>query len=218
MTDGTALVEINPPQELAVDGGSAPALFLKEARAPERFFDFFTANIQNEHTRRTYYNAACRFSAFCAECGVHDLEYVKPVHVAGYVESLRVGFAKPIIKQHLAAIHMLFDWLVVGQIADGNPAHAVRGPRHVVTKGRTPVLNREEARAPMAAIETSSLTGLRDRALIGIMIHTFARLGAVLQMNVGDYFSQGRRGWVRLCTKKAARSTKRLVYPSWRPI
>ena len=197
----TALVPLDAPTDLAAQGGSPPALFLKEARAAERFFDFFTANIQNKHTRRAYYNAACRFSTFCAECGVHDLECVKPVHVAAYVESLREGFAKPTIKQHLAAIRMLFDWLVVGQIIDANPAHAVRGPKHVVTKGRTPVLDREEARALIAAIDTSTLTGLRDRALIGIMIHTFARIGAVLQMNVGDYFSQGRRGWVRLHEK-----------------
>lgn len=174
---------------------------MKEARAAERFLDFFTANIQNKHTRRAYYNAACKFSEFCAERGVTDLEYVKPVHVAGYIESLRVGFAKPTIKQHLAAIRMLFDWLVVGQVIDMNPAHAVRGPKHVVTKGRTPVLNREEARALLTSIDTSTLTGLRDRALIGIMIYTFARVGAVRQMNVGDYFSQGRRGWVRLHEK-----------------
>lgn len=82
-----------------------------------------------------------------------------------------------------------------------NPAHAVRGPKYVVSKGRTPVLNREEAQALLAAIDTSSLVGLRDRALIGVMIYTFARIGAVLQMNVEDYFSQGRRGWVRLHEK-----------------
>ena len=201
MTEGTALVEISAPTDLAAADSSPPALFLKEARAAERFFDFFTVNIQNKHTRRAYYNAACKFSEFCAERGVHDLAYVKPVHVAGYIESLRDGFAKPTIKQHLAAIRMLFDWLVVGQIIDVNPAHAVRGPKHVVIKGRTPVLNREEARALLSSIDTSTLTGLRDRALIAVMIYTFARVGAVLQMNVGDYFSQGRRGWVRLHEK-----------------
>ena len=77
----------------------------------------------------------------------------------------------------------------------------MRGPKHVVKKGRTPVLDREEARALLLGIDTGSLTGLRDRALIGVMIYTFARVGAVLQMNVGDYFSQGRRGWVRLHEK-----------------
>jgi integrase/recombinase XerD len=96
---------------------------------------------------------------------------------------------------------MLFDWLVAGQVVEVNPAHAVRRPKHVVTKGRTPVLDREEARALIAAIDTSTVTGLRDRALIAVMVYTFARVGAVLQMNVSDYFSQGRRGWGRLHEK-----------------
>jgi site-specific recombinase XerC len=93
---------------------------------------------------------------------------------------------------------MPFDWLVVGHVLDVNPAHAVRGPKYSQKKGKTPALGREEARALLAVIDTSSLTGLRDRALIGIMIYTFTRIDAVLQMNVGDYFSQGGRGWVRL--------------------
>jgi site-specific recombinase XerD len=89
----TALTPLNLPDELANNGVKAPALFLQQARAAERFFDFFTANIRNKNTRRAYYNAACRFSEFCAERGVHDLARVKPVHVAGYIESLREGFA-----------------------------------------------------------------------------------------------------------------------------
>jgi integrase/recombinase XerD len=108
---------------------------------------------------------------------------------------------KPSVKQHLAALRMLFDWLVVGHVLDINPAHAVRGPKYSQKRGKTPVLDRDEARALLAAIDPGSLTGLRDRALIGVMIYTFARVGAVLQMNVGDYFSQGRRGWVRLHEK-----------------
>lgn len=188
-------------QALAENGVKAPALFIQEARASERFFDFFTANIRNPHTRRAYYNAACKFSEFCGGRGIYELEHVKPVHVAAYIESLRDGFAKPTIKQHLAAIRMLFDWLVVGQIIDVNPAHAVRGPKHVVKKGRTPVLNREEARALLSSIDVSTLKGLRDRALIAVMIYTFARVGAVLRMNVGDYFTQGRRAWIRLHEK-----------------
>jgi site-specific recombinase XerC len=123
------------------------------------------------------------------------------MHVAAYIEGLQAELSKPTVKQHLAALRMLFDWLVVGHVIDHNPAHAVRGPKHVIKKGRTPVLDREEARAMLAVIDTGSLTGLRDRALIGVMIYTFARIGAVLQMNVGDYFSQGRRGWVRLHEK-----------------
>jgi site-specific recombinase XerD len=171
----TDIVPFVEPRGLGGVTASPPALFLKEARAAERFFDFFTANIQNKHTRRAYYNAICKFSEFCAEAGVHDLAHVKPVHVAGYIESLREGFAKPTIKQHLAAIRMLFDWLIVGQVIAVNPAHAVRGPKHVVIKGRTPVLNREEARALLSSIDTSTLTGLRDRALIAVMLHLRSR-------------------------------------------
>jgi site-specific recombinase XerC len=131
----------------------------------------------------------------------------EPPHVAAYMEGLGVarpegpGLSKPTVKQHLAALRMLFDWLVVGHVLDVNPAHAVRGPKYSQKKGKTPVRDREEARALIAATDTGSLTGLRDRELIAVMVYTFARVGAVLQMNVGDYFSQGRRGWVRLHEK-----------------
>ena len=187
------------PHGLASLSARMPALFLPNERAAERFFEFFTATIRNKNTRRAYYKAVCRFADWCEGRGVRHLAEVKPLHVAAFIEGLPL--AKPTVKQHLAALRMLFDWLVVGHVIDVNPAHAVRGPKHVVKKGRTPVLDREEAQALIAAIDTGSLTGLRDRALIGTMIYTFARVGAVLQMNVGDYFTQGRRGWVRLHEK-----------------
>ena len=195
------------PTALAGLTTKLPAVFLPDERAAERFFGFFTANIRNKNTRRAYYKATCRFSDWCEGRGVLDLAQVKPHHVAAYIEFLNLpkpqgqGLSKPSVKQHLAALRMNFDWLVVGHIIEQNPAHAVRGPKYSQKKGKTPVLDREEARALIAAIDTSSLTGLRDRALIAVMVYTFARIGAVLQMNVGDYFSQGRRGWVRLHEK-----------------
>lgn len=193
------LVSLNASRGLATLSDQAPALFVPNEKAAARFFDFFTSNIRNKNTRRAYYKAACRFADWCEGRGVLDLAQVKPLHVAAFIEALPL--AKPTVKQHLAAIRMLFDWLVVGHVIEGNPAHAVRGPKHVVKKGRTPVLDREEAQGLLAAIDTRSLTGLRDRALIAAMIYTFARVGAVLQMKVGDYFTQGRRGWVRLHEK-----------------
>ena len=183
------------------------AVFLRNEKAGERFFGFFTANLRNRNTRRAYYKAACRFSDWCEGRGLLDLAQIKPPHVAAYIEMLGLlepegaGLSKPSVKQHLAGLRMLFDWLVVGHVLDMNPAHAVRGPKYSQKKGKTPVLDREEARSLLGAIDTSSVTGLRDRALIGVMIYTFARVGAVLHMNVGDYFSQGRRGWVRLHEK-----------------
>jgi site-specific recombinase XerD len=201
------IITFKEPRALAGLAAKLPAVFLPNENAAERFFGFFTAHIRNRNTRRAYYKAACRFADWCEGRGLSGLAGVKPPHVAAYIEGLAVarpegpGLSRPSVKQHLAALRMLFDWLVVGHVLDVNPAHAVRGPKYSQKKGKTPVLDRDEARALMAAIDTGSLTGLRDRALIGVMVYTFARVGAVLQMNVGDYFSQGRRGWVRLHEK-----------------
>jgi len=198
MTTHLALA-IEQSAMLAKHEADRPMLFLPDARTAERFMGFFTAHIRNPHTRRAYYRAVCAFSRWCEERGIQALAAVKPMHVATYIEGLTI--AKPSVKQHLAALRMLFDWLVVGHVIDVNPAHAVRGPKHVVKKGRTPVLEGDEAKALIDGIDTSTVIGLRDRALIGTMIYTFARVGAVLQMNVGDYFTQGRRSWIRLHEK-----------------
>jgi integrase/recombinase XerD len=126
---------------------------------------------------------------------------VQPFHVAAFVKELQGQFAPPTVKRHLAALRMLFDWLVTGHVIAVNPAHAVCGPKYVVTRGKTPVLTAEEARSLLDSIDPNALTGLRDRALIGVMVYTFARVNAVIRMKVKDYFTQGRRGWVRLHEK-----------------
>jgi site-specific recombinase XerD len=179
----------------------APTLFTPTPKAAQRVLEFFTAQINNDHTRRAYLNATRRFAAWCDARGLHELAAVQPFHVAAFVKELQGSFAPPTVKQHLAALRMLFDWLVTGHVMEVNPAHAVRGPKYVVKKGKTPVLNADEARALLDAIDTTTLIGLRDRALIGVMVYTFARVNAVIAMKVKDYFVQGRRGWVRLHEK-----------------
>ena len=179
----------------------APPLFTPTPKAAKRVLEFFTTQINNDHTRRAYMNATRRFAAWCEDRGIHQLAGVQPIHVAAFVKELQGQFSPPTVKQHLAALRMLFDWLVTGHIIEVNPAHAVRGPKYVVKKGKTPVLNADEARALLDAIPTDTLTGLRDRALIGVMVYTFARVNAVIEMKVRDYFIQGRRGWVRLHEK-----------------
>lgn len=99
----------------------------------------------------------------------------------------------PTVKQTLAAIRMLFDHLVVGQIIPTNPAASVRGPRHVVKRGKTPVLTPDEARLLLDSIDVTKVAGLRDRALIGLMVYSFARIGAAAAMSVEDIFMQNRR-------------------------
>ena len=178
-----------------------PSLFAPTPKAARRVVEFFTAQINNDHTRKAYLNATRRFSAWCEERGIHQLVDVQPFHVAAFLKELQGEASAPTVKQHLAALRMLFDWLVLGHVLDVNPAHAVRGPKHVVRKGKTPVLTGEEARTLLDSLDAGSLVGLRDRALIGLMTYSFARVGAVLKMKVGDYFIQGRRGHVRLHEK-----------------
>jgi site-specific recombinase XerD len=176
-------------------------LFAPTPKAAQRVVEFFTAQINNDHTRKAYLNAARRFGGWCEAHELHELAHVQPFHVAAFVKELQGRFSPLTVKQHLAALRMLFDWLVTGHVLDTNPAHAVRGPRYVVTKGKTPVLAADEARDLLDTIPTGSLIGLRDRALIGVMVYTFARVNAVIGMKVKDYYIQGRRGWVRLHEK-----------------
>src|SRR5205085_5395287 len=111
-----------------------------------------------------------------------ELTNITPVVVAAYIEELTAQRSAPTVKQHLAAVRMLFDFLVTGHILDVNPAWSVRGPRHVVKKGKTPVLTAAEARQLLDSIETNTLIGLRDRALIGLMCYSFARVSASVMM------------------------------------
>ena len=174
-------------------------------RAGVRFLEFFAANIRNPHTRRAYYRAAEEFLGWCASAGVPSIAAVQPVHVATWIEAGTRELAAPSVKQRLAAIRHLFDWLVTGQVVPVNPAGSVRGPRHVVTCGQTPVLDPAEARALLDSIDVSAHVGLRDRALIGLMVYSFARIGAALGMAVEDVYTQNRRLWVRLREKGGKR-------------
>jgi site-specific recombinase XerD len=172
-----------------------------DAKAEKRFFEFFTAHLANDHTRKAYLNAVKSFAVWCELQSLRELAGVQPIHIAAYIQTIKSRYAAPTVKQHLAAIRMLFDWLVIGHVIEGNPAHAVRAPKYSVKKGKTPVLTPDEARDLLDTIDTATLIGLRDRALIGLMVYTFARVGAAIQMKVDDYFIQGRRGWVRLHEK-----------------
>jgi site-specific recombinase XerD len=174
-------------------------------KARIRFLEFFSANIRNPHTRRAYARAAGEFLVWCEGAGVSSIAAVQPVHVATWIEVGTRELAAPSVKQRLAAIRHLFDWLVTGQVVPVNPAGSVRGPRHVVTSGQTPVLDPVEARALLDSIDVSTHAGLRDRALIGLMVYSFARIGAALGMMVEDVFTQNRRLWVRLREKGGKR-------------
>ena len=208
-------------------------LFTPTPKAAKRMLEFFTAQINNPHTRRAYLNASRRFATWCQDHRIGQLAEVQPVHVAAFIQHLQGQLAPATVKQHLAALRVLFDWLVTGQVLQLNPAHSVRGPKYSLKKGKTPVLTAEEARALLDSIRTVRtvqhgdgtetekplgeplLLGLRDRALIGTMVYSFARVSAVLRMRVRDYFVRGRRAVGSGCTRRAARSMQSPVITTW---
>ena len=151
---------------------TTPALFSPTVRAERRFWEFFIAHIRGTPTRASPTSRPCAASPSGASA-----------------------------EQHLAALRMLFDWLVVGQILPFNPASSVRGPKHVVKTGKTPVLSAKETRALLDGIDVSTLTGLRDPALLGVLVYSFARVSAAVSLRVADYYTQGPRSFFRLHEK-----------------
>src|SRR3984885_8620044 len=116
-----------------------------------RYVEFFTANIRNPNTRRAYARACNRFFAWVEDRGLTP-SAIRPHDVATYIEELQLEVSAPSVKQQLAAIRMLFDWLVIGQVVPNNPAAAGRGPKYVVKTGKTPVLEGAEWRKLLASL------------------------------------------------------------------
>lgn len=158
-----------------------------------RYIEFFTANIRNPNTRRAYARACSEFFAWCEDRGL-TLTTIRPFDVAKYIETLQKTHSAPGVKQQLAAVRMLFDWLITGQVVPANPASAVRGPKHVVKTGKTPVLDAAEWRKLLDTIPADTVRDLRDRALIATLTYSFARITAALKMKVEDLRPQGA-GW-----------------------
>lgn len=182
---------------------SLPALIARAGeKAAWRFVEFFAANIRNKNTRAAYAYAVVQFFDWC-ESRRLALSDLRPAVIAAYIEQ-HPGSA-PTVKQHLAAIRMLFDWLVIGQIVPMNPAASVRGPKHVVKVGKTPVLKADQARQLIDSIDIGTVVGLRDRAILGVMCYTFARVTATAGMKVEDYYQSGKRWWIRLHEKGGKR-------------
>src|SRR6201993_538224 len=194
-----------PPTALTTTTGPdlhlVPAL-IADAGDPAawRYVEFFTANIRNPNTRRAYARACTQFFAWCEERGL-TLTTIRPFDVATYIEALQQTHSAPAVKQQLAAVRMLFDWLITGQVVPANPASAGRGPKHVVKTGKTPVLEGGEWRKLLESIPTDTVRGLRDRALIATLTYSFARIGAALKMKVEDLRPRGSAWTIRLHEK-----------------
>ena len=187
---GDALA-LSPSSPSALTDLTAPALVRWSGeRAAMRTTEFLTATIRNPHTRRAYARAVERFARWCAARRL-PLASLRSVHVAAYIEALGKELSPVSVKQHLSALKHWLDALVVGHVLETNPAHAVRGPRYSQTEGKTPVLERDEVRALLLSIGEEEVIDLRDRALIGTMLFSFARVGALVRMRVRDYRHPG---------------------------
>ena len=203
MTPPDHLPSLARPGALSTDLAAhvVPALVADAGeQAGWRYIEFFTANIRNPNTRRAYARACSRFFAWCEDRGL-TLAAIRPFDVAAWVEGLQKDHSAPGVKQQLAAVRMLFDWLVTGQVVPTNPAAAVRGPAYVLKTGKTPVLESDEWRKLVDSIPTTTLRDLRDRALIATLTYSFARIGAALKMKVEDLRSRGAGWTIRLHEK-----------------
>ncbi len=188
---------LNLPQSLAILGKPAQKAFI----------DFFTAQIRNANTRAAYFHNINRFLNWSEKKGI-ALPEIQAMHIALYIERLGTpredggsGFSIATVKQHLATLRVFGSFLVVRQILPSNPASDVRGPKHVVTTGKTPVLAGDEAKQLFASIDISRPAGLRDRAIIGVMVYTFARISAVCALDVPDYYQVGKKMMFRFKEK-----------------
>ncbi|RVI63891.1 integrase [Sinorhizobium meliloti] len=178
-----------------------PLIGRADAATRHCFLEFFAVSVPNENTRKAYLSASGNFLSWIEGIGLASLSHIQPFHVAAWVVFLSKSYSTASVKQKLAAVKMLFDWLVRGQIIPVNPCTSVKGPKYSVRKGKTPVLTSSEARQLLLCIDASTVAGLRDRALIGTMVFTFARIGAVLSMHTDDVYLQSRRLWIRLREK-----------------
>lgn len=198
----TELIPTTPSPLQTVDSTLVPTLFTGAGEnASYRFIEYFTARIRNPNTRQAYFRAVNRFSQWCALRKL-ELTRLNPVVIAGYIEALGEELGVTSVKQHLSAIRMLFDYLVTGQVVPFNPAHAVQAPRYSATEGKTPILSAPETRQLLDSIDITTVWGLRNRALMGVLVFSCARVSAVVGMNLGDYFAEGKEWKLRLHEKR----------------
>lgn len=186
-------------QKTETGAGRLPSLITNAGhKATESFVEFFASTIPNKNTRVAYLHAVTQFSEWCEERRI-PLEGVSPIILAAYRE--QHSGSLPTIKQHFSALRMMFAWFVEKGIAERNPVREVKTAKFSRGEGKTPALSVEEVQRLFDSFDTDSVVGLRDRALIGVMAYTFARVDAATSLRTRDYLQQGRRAFIRLREK-----------------
>ncbi len=160
--------------------------------------EFVRATLSNPHTRRAYARVIGRFCAWCDARGF-ELHQITPGLAGDYLAGLAV--AAPTKNQALAALRHFFDALVTRHAVALNPFASVRGVKHHVVEGKTPEIAIAQARALLRSVDTSNVVGLRDRAVLGVLAYTGARVGAVARLRLGDYRNLGEQRALRFREK-----------------
>lgn len=195
------LVPQNNSELAAGQGFNLPGVIARAGKkAQKAFLEFFFATIRNKNTREAYARAVRDFFSW-TESRNFELEQIvqNPLILSAYIE--KHPGSTPTIKQHLAALRMLFDYLVKQQVIASNPATVVKGPKQMTREGKTPILSPAQVRQLIEAINLETISGLRDRAMIGVFIYTWGRVSAVIGMKGKDYFPTGKGMVLRLHEK-----------------
>lgn len=180
-----------------------PAIIRDAGPAAQFAWDeFFYGYLRNSHTRAAYGHAIQRFLNWSHQQGI-DLARITPRNVGEYLDSLPLATVTK--KLHLAAIRRLFDFLVMRHAVILNPAATVRTERHQVIEGKTPEIGVESARRLLASLDTSHVVGLRDRAILAVLIYTAARVGAVAKLRRADFYWSADQACLRF-TEKGGKS------------
>lgn len=184
------------------DAGT-PVLIRKANPAAQLAWDeFFYGSLRNPHTRKSYGHAVRRFCTWCEGRG-RELHQVTPRDVGEYFDEMALSTVTQ--KLHLSALKRLFDCLVSRHAVLLNPAACVRTERHQVIEGKTPEIPIDQARLLLKSIDLSKAIGLRDRAVIGILVYTAARVGAVAKLRRTDFYHVGDQYYLRF-TEKGGKS------------
>ena len=176
-----------------------PAILVRAGKAACLAADeFFSARISNSHTRTAYAHQVSRFLTWCENEGL-ELHQVTPGLAGRFLDELPGG--APTQNQALAGLRHFFDTLVARHAAVLNPFQSVRGVRHPHGEGRTPEVTVDQARQLLASIKTRDVYGLRDRAVLGTLIYTGARVGAISRLRMQDLRDNGNHRSLQFAEK-----------------
>jgi len=167
--------------------------------------EFFDGTIRNEHTRRAYLHAVKLFLAWAEKHGRGELVNIAPWDVGKYMGELTKTTSIATRNQHLSALRHFFDGMVTRHAIVLNPALSVRGERYSAIEGKTPEISIAQARVLLGSLNTTHVVGLRDRAILAILVYTSSRAGAVAKLKRGNFYLGGNQ-WMLHFAEKGGKS------------